>query len=44
MNQKKPILVNKDVFMNFELCLREMLERKNLLTPKGDDPTRSYRA
>jgi len=30
-------------FINFELHLRQVLEDKSMLTPKGDDPTMAYR-
>lgn len=37
------VKVNSEPFVNFELFLRTMLEEKKLLTPKGADPTKSYR-
>ena len=30
-------------FVDIEMFIRECMEKKNMLTPKGDDPTRAYR-
>lgn len=34
---------NAELYMDVELYLRERLEKKGLLTPKADDPTKAYR-
>lgn len=41
--EKIVFMVNSEPFVNFELFLRTMLEEKRLLTPKGADPTKSFR-
>lgn len=35
--------VRGDLFLKVELFLRGLLEKKGLLTPKADDPTKAYR-
>ena len=32
------------LFVGFELYLRQLLEDKKMLTPKSDDPSKSYRS
>jgi len=35
--------INSKLYIDVELYLRSLLEKKGLLTPKGDDPTKAYR-
>jgi len=44
MRKNEVVLVNYDVFIDLELYLRQLLENKKMLTPKADDPSRSYRS
>lgn len=32
-----------EAYLNFELYLRELMEKKKMITPKGDDPSNAYR-
>ena len=32
-----------NALLDFELCLMDFLEKKGMLTPKGDDPSTAYR-
>jgi len=41
-SQKKNGIDTK-LYIDVELSLRRFLEKKGLLTPKGDDPTKAYR-
>jgi hypothetical protein len=44
LNDPTTTNVSISPFLNFEIFIRETMENKGMLTPKADDPSKSYRS